>query len=234
MIRKEAADLPISPDWQDNASLVGKLCKESGSQPTGELQRGQVVGVPRSGTGPKYGIITNKYEDGSYCIVVEKNGARKHFPPDQLTIMTKESLEKEKADKGVVNLNEIEQKTMHERLKNNRDKLEDILKLFESVKPFDFTSSEMELIQDPFPIVWASISTDDSFKVQDFRHGVTGEHIVPGKAVLGSDIQFVFTNRKNVDKLQAIVKNYGVEVLSFEAAYFILGKESDKYKDLWH
>lgn len=44
---------------------------------------------------------------------------------------------------------------------------------------------------------------------------------------LGNDIQVVFTARENVDKLQDRLKDHGVQVLSFEAAHFIRGRQEE-------
>lgn len=80
----------------------------------------------------------------------------------------------------------------------------------------------------------AASSTSQELKVEAFKNGVHGEHIIKGKAVLGDDIQLVFTNRENVDTLQSLVKDQGVKVLSFEAAYYILGRDKEsKYLFLW-
>lgn len=236
LIQKEPQSTSMASDWSTQAGLIGQLCQTTGENPKNELQRGQVVAVPRTGfSSPKYGIIAEKNEAGSYRVIVEKDGTSKNIDPKDITIVSKDVLDNE--IKKHSPLNEEEKIALEKRLLNRREQLEHILKLFNTdglIEPFDFTPSDLNLIENPFPIVWASVSTSQELKVEAFRNGVEGEHIIHGKAVLGKDIQLVFTHRENVNTLQSLVKNQGVKVLSFEAAYYILGRDMEsKYRFLW-
>lgn len=213
--------IPPIENWKKNASLVGAFCKHPGQPASDNLQVGQVVAVPRTGYKQlKYGIITGKNEDGSYCIQVERNPITKNLKIEHITVISEEDLER-----SIESLNqplsddEIYQ--LENEFKGDHERLKDILELFESFKPINLTAIEMDLIQNPFPIVWASVSLNNFKQV---RSDIQGERGLEGKAVLGDDIQLVFTHKDNVSKLEGIVKDLGVQVLSFEAAYFISGK----------
>jgi hypothetical protein len=48
---------------------------------------------------------------------------------------------------------------------------------------------------------------------------------VKEKAVLGMDIQVVFTNQENVAQLTNAVEKYGVNVMNFATARYLLWKQ---------
>lgn len=112
-------------------------------------------------------------------------------------------------------------------------RLNETLKLFDTVKPISLTLLDKKMIEQSFPIIWASIFTEKS--IQNLRRGgVRGEHLISDKAVLGEDIQIAFAPEGKVAELQEILKEHGVKVMSFEAAFYILAKEGDLYyRDFW-
>lgn len=216
-IKKEKDMLPIKDNWQQFAPLIGIESKEEGKIPQeNELKRGQIVAVPRTGSRyPKYGVVLEKNPDGTFQVLVEKSGVTKSVPTDKMTLVPDERL-------ALLNEKPI---TLNE--KNEIEKavggveagLKAILKLFDIVKPINFSESDLNLIQDSFPLVWASVSLIP----EPFRQGIKGEQIVP-RATLGEDIQLVFTPQKNMQRLQSALNGYGVQVMSFDAAYYIMGR----------
>jgi hypothetical protein len=209
---------PLMENWAKGAPLIGTVCQAEAKMPEGELQRGQIVGVHRSGSlSYKYGMIAEKNKQGLYRVIVEKDGISKWVDPRSMILVPNDVMTAEA--KNVPPLTKDETMILERKVKDLKGKLEEILQLFDTIKPLNFTEEELDFIQHPFPIVWAS--TSDSLKVERVHQGIPDEHVVKGKAVLGKDIQVVFTPHSYVDKLKAVLKDQDVEVLSFDAAYFI-------------
>lgn len=116
------------------------------------------------------------------------------------------------------------EKLIQEADTGNKKLLMEIKELFKpgAINPYEVGTEEMKLIKDPFPIVWGSVS----LKPDNVKGGIDFEVTVKEKATLGDDIQIVFTNSENVDKVHQLVKGQGIQVLSFEAAKYILGHEN--------
>ncbi len=213
------------PNWAEYGALISQVCNAKRENPKGVLRRGQVVVVPRTGFDvPKYGIVAQKNKNNSYEILVEKDLTSKTLKPNHIIVVSDDVLSEQ--SKQVAPLENSEKLLLEREMKSNREQLQEILDLFDTVKPLNFTDEEKELIENPFPIVWASLSLEPKAQVgTDFA----GEQKVTGKAVLGDDIQVVFTNQENVEKLRSLVQEHGVQVYNFEAAYYLLGKEEKKY-----
>lgn len=228
LIEQEPIDRPMNTDWVTQAALIGKTCPTgTGTLGTNqELQVGQIVGVPRSDFNlPKYGIVVKKNENGSYTLIVDKT--YKTLNPKDIIVIPKETLTK--AAESLEPLSESERSVIEKNFETNRQKLKSILNLFGTINPFKFDKNEMELIQQPFPIVWGSLST--SLPVTRVDSAIIGEVAVKGALELGKDIQVIFTNCENVAKLQECLKGQDVHVLSFEAAYFIQGRQQEEIFD---
>lgn len=228
-LKNQAQIFSTSPYWEKYAPLIGTKCKELGKTIDYDLQRGQVVAILKEGSDqPVYGMIEELDED-MYTVIITKEGDRDYVVKDVPKIM-EDSILNEETSKAIP-LSADEQAVLRSKIKSVREKLEDILKLFDTVKPFNFNPSELQLIKEPFPIVWASFSSSlDKTPLDIFGQEVKGEQLVKGQVALGTDIQLVFTHRDNVDQLQSLLKDHGVQVLSFEAAFFILGKDKEKYQ----
>ncbi len=231
LILLENVNKPIKENWPHDASLIGLPCKIKGTKPKeGELSRGQVVAVPRSNSPvPKYGIIAEIYPSGDYRVIVEKDGTKKTIDPEHITVIDEKTLSQEA--KNQEPLTQQDQLTMQKRLKNNKEQLEEILELFDTVKPFEHSQDELDLLNNPFPVVWASVSLESSSLS---RSAITGEQFFKGHAALGDDIQYVFTNRENINHLQTILKEHNVQVMSFEAAYYIFRRNEKTHYQTVH
>lgn len=222
--RPKEENMSIAPLWSQQAGLLDHVCKEKVSPCTGDLRRGQVVAIPMAGSDyPKYAIVCGKYKEDIYKLIVDKEGTVEGIKSTKIFIVPDHILQEQA--KKYPPLKELEESHIQEKIKNEWEKLEDILNYFTTVPPYDLTPEELGLIQDPFPIVWASFSTDLPY---GGVHSSLKEMPVKGKMVLGKDIQIVFTPRENIDKLKACLKDQQVQVLSFEAAHFIRGYQEYK------
>jgi len=229
LINSEKNTPPLKKEWARFATLTGLPCSQQPSRPTKELQRGEVVAVPRTGsTLPKYGIIVDRNDDESYTVVVEKDGTKKIVSSNSITVIDETALIAEICSKQ--GIDSRTESLFGNLLKSKKEQLQELLELFSTVKPISWDPEELSLIRQPCPVVWASVTV----KPEVFNAGIRGEHILRTHAVLGDQIQFAFTNQANVDKLQNVLAKYKVQVLSIEAARFILGKEQErKYSSLW-
>jgi hypothetical protein len=231
-LKKELTQLntSINPRWKSEGALIGESTNIPVEQfktasleniPKKDLMIGQIVAIERSDSSfLKYGMIHEKYDDGSYNVIVEKNGTTKglsrryYLPDDALELSV-----------GKPPLSEDQISIYEGYLKTDSEKLDDLIKLFETVAPVVHSKEEKALIEKPFPIIWGSVS----LACPHFRGGVTGEVVFEGKPVLGTDLQYIFTPSENVNNLQPQLSKYGVKVFSFEAAYYILGHDKQKH-----
>ncbi len=221
-LRDSTPNYPPPLPWKKLVSLIGDVCDLEGSVPKIGLQRGQIVVIPRSKSNPTYGIIAETYEDGTYKVIVDIKRASKKVASSDLKIVDDQVLLKEAKLKEP--LKDFEIVLLEKELKSERELLQDTLNLFNTIKPLNLSAEELDLIQNPFPIIWSSHSLNPQVMNQGFKD----EWGILGDAILGKDIQLAFTNRENVKKLQSLVKDFGVRVLSFEAAHFILGYKKEK------
>lgn len=190
-----------------------------------EIERGKVVARWNQDKKEyEYGIVGPKYYwneyHWEYKIIQNKKGEMKmaKFPiPLDLQEMKPKELDLQEAA------------LIGEQLKTTKERLQDLLKLFDTIKPIKFSSEELQAILEPFPIVWASMTLTPL----EILNGVIGErlaceHLVYGKALLTDDIQVVFTNKENQAKLKSLLKDQNVSVLSFETARYLLEKQRDQ------
>lgn len=225
LIESQPEEPAAIEDWLKYGALISREFK--GKKVRGKLQRGQVVAVPRTDCPhPKYGVIQHVGKDGCN-VIVEKSGSNKWVGKESIYCIETSALDKEAST--VPELSEMEEKTLDTAVKNNREKLEEILSLFETVRKGSFTAQSATLITEPFPIIWASTTLNPT----GFRNGIRGEHLHAGPALLGDDIQIVFTPRECVNVLKEKVEGWGIKTFSYEAANFILGYENNKYSSLW-
>lgn len=96
--------------------------------------------------------------------------------------------------------------------------LSDILRLFDTVRPFHLTEEEnTTLIQPNFPIIWASCSLQGKP-----ISGTTHELAIPTEAAfLGRDIQLAFTDAIHLETLKKEIAHYGVEVIDLNSAMLL-------------
>lgn len=111
-----------------------------------------------------------------------------------------------------------------------RSEIQEILTLFDIVKPFNLTQKDIQLIRNPFPIVWGSMSLEpDVYENASVLTGTPGEHTIEKVAFLGDDIQIAFTEKSKEKLLQNILKVHDVSVYNFEDARKILTNNKDLY-----
>ena len=98
--------------------------------------------------------------------------------------------------------------------------LDAIVSIPTQITPAKMSYQEQKHINNPYPIVWASVSV-----ATERFHGK--EVLVKGAVELGKDrdIQYVFTHRDNVQALQVILDDHQVEVMSFDAGILISARQ---------
>ncbi len=207
-------------NWKTLAPLIGQPVPADLALQTPEkgeqLKVGQIVAVPRSEKGRAFGMVVAIDKNGNYKVAVEGDGTTKTVSPSLLKIAKKSDL------------NRIDQKptsetfsAVEEKMKTHSEKLAEIIDLFDKVEPLKFSRSEKELIDHSFPLIWGACG----IKPQHFKNGVPNERTISGVVELGQDIPIAFTEEKDKEKLQKIVSPYGVEVLSFDAARYIMTQQ---------
>lgn len=243
--KKHRPSSPINPKWESQAVLISQPLSpllietsdnlDKDGKPV-TLRRGQVVGVPSADFNERYGIIEKVFPDGSCRVIVEQDfRITKEFPADKIIIVPDSVLDKEaSALKETTSLNEAGNYNIWQILKEPQEALDEIIKLFDTIVPFNFSDQEKSLIKEPFPIVWAAINLDNVSILRNHNLLVKGEHAIKGPLELGKHVQVVFTAEQNVQKLREMVKEHDVQVLSFEAANYILGRDRQFYKDVYH
>lgn len=206
---------------RSSANLIGQVFKGNSNEVTDlPLQIGQVVCVPRTDQGTTLGMITGyNSETKVYTICVEKDGRTKSLDKKNIKIIPQEDIRS--LSEQLPAIADEDFSNILEALQTEYDQVSAVLKLFNTVKPLEFSEESLSLIKNSFPIIWASCHLDP----QSFFAGVPGEKIVLGEAVLGKDIDVVFTDDVHVDILKKAVGKYGINVLSFNAANYIMGRQ---------
>lgn len=212
----------LKRDWKQTAYLVGKGCDNIplSKTPPQPLSRGQIVAIPRSDSNElHYGMIQEISPNGDYTVLVDRKGSLKVVKESEMRFPDEKKLSKQ----VVSTLTSNELHHFQQKLANSKEHLKQILDLFGTVKSASFSKQDYSLIEESFPLVWASFNLDANIRVR----GVEGEKAYAGTAALGDDVQVAFTKKENVKQLQTLLNAYGVKVMSFEAAYYVLG---NKYK----
>lgn len=85
------------------------------------------------------------------------------------------------------------------------------------IQPFHFSNLEKECIENPFPLIWATctLNQEELFSV---RSSISHEFCISKPVILGKDIQYVFTNNENVEKLRSIFKMKQIDISIFPFA----------------
>ena len=112
-------------------------------------------------------------------------------------------------------LDEFQNKYNEEFREWSVEKIERILSFFEEVKPISFSAEEIDLIQRPCPVVFAS----NTIQVEHYgggRYGKLGgrygELVVKTEALLERDLQVIYTNEIDVERIKRVVKDFKVYV----------------------
>lgn len=222
LLDKLPKSLPLGDQWEKYTPFIGDVCTSTIKSNVNTFQRGQLVSIPRSNSQKnKYGVIKEIITAEKSCkVIIEKNGIEKTINWTEIETISKDSLDDliKSQDKG---LQTMELGYLRQQMRSSREEIDDIISLFDTVKPINYSEEEKNLMDHSFPIVWTSTSINP----EPFYHGSPGEQIVKGIAKLGDDIQVVFTPEKNVERLKKAVNGLGVEVLNFDCAHYITGLE---------
>lgn len=222
---------PTTQDWKEYGGVIGHLFTPKAQPKSSDpLQRGQIVAVPIAGSNlPKYGVIQQIFPDGSCKVILEKDGFYMSVKKEDIQVIEPDFLGEETKNYPLLTERQIE--TIERKLKDMRERLEEIKDLFFNVRKGSFSNQSMVMIREPFPLIWASTT----LKPELYSNGLQGEHVYEGVAAMGDDIQIVFTNSEKINTLEERVKEWGVKVFSFEAAFFIFGYQYQEknYNSLW-
>jgi len=220
-------------DWERYAHLVGKeVSGENVGLELGkkeELVPGQLVSVlGQEKRKWEFGLVCAKERKDKYSVLMKRQyaGAVRFLPFREEVF--KDSLRV--PNEGV--LREVFQDTsqtegtedffflaLQEMMRTNQERAQEILDLFDQVKPMEFSQEDQSLINESFPLIWASYTAEPyCFRLG----GIKGEQLLKGIAELGRDIQVVFTDPEHIPVLRRAVYQYGVNVLSFDAARYIM------------
>ncbi len=90
-------------------------------------------------------------------------------------------------------------------------KIERILSFFEEVKPISFSLEEIDLIQRPCPMVFAS----NTLHGENCGGGRPGELGVKTEALLRRDIQVIYTTETDVARIKKVLESFKVHVLVY-------------------
>lgn len=219
--------LSLNENWKEQANIVGQVCDEprlllNANQ---TVKRGQIVVIQvKIGCCSSqwlHGMVLKQESKDKYRILTDLTmGTSFVCSSDEIYLVPESNLKKYF---GVLSLEK--QHLIEKKMQSLDEQVAHIEHLFDSVKPISFTNEDWKLIHSPFPIVWASVTMKNTEK--HVSSMIKNEKCFEGIAILGHDVQFVFTDRDHVKQLESIVSKYDVRVLSFEAAYYILGKSLD-------
>ena len=213
---------PLKHDWQIQAQLIDTEVPDDmrlTNLDSSKLQRGQLVGGPIVNGKRIFGMVASI--EGDKCqVILSKDGITNTIPIKNLSGLD-ESQISVKAE-GLARLTPDELNVLQMEMSTLRERFEEIIHLLDTVQPLHLEDEELLLINDSFPIVWASCTASP----KHINTAVRGEQIVREKLDLGTDVHVAFTNQENVDRLKKAVSGHGVQVLSFEAAHYLKAKAS--------
>jgi len=223
--RVDSTPLEKETGWQTSAHLLGELVpiNLTRSPAQGVLKRGQVVCVPRSDGTIRFGIISEFIEwSKRYHVIADGDGGFKGVPLDLLQVPSKEALDALAVNALAVKPFLSEKLSLITQiLKTEHEQISEIIELFDTVKPLDLSSESQSLIANSFPLIWGSCTVTAT----PFKSDIKEEQVVLGNAELGKEIEVVFTDSEHVDALRNAVGKYGVTVLSFDAARYIISRQ---------
>lgn len=218
----------LEKNWMPYAPLLGE--KREISVTTSRVDKdkilptGQLVCVSQSDGSFKYGLVVKSkrrdiYSEWQYDIVVGKDGEMKSSVyADQLQLPVLQTV-----PLSSTKLTEDQIEKIRERFLTPteivRREVQSTLALFEprAVKPLWLSKEDLKLVADSFPMVWASCTLEPEYVGQ--------EYLVKGTAALGNDLQLVFTDRDHVEFLRQRIRQYNVQVYSFDVARYIYGQQ---------
>ncbi|MCC5832373.1 MAG: hypothetical protein JJU12_04950 [Chlamydiales bacterium] len=204
--------------WEKYIPLIGEEVKVKGER-RDNLPPGTVVSVKGSTGHTTYGIILNE-DEAEYYVVCHLTGSTKWISKEAAETFEKDRLDEALRDLGNVKASDPAQVRKFKEILSKREFLEDILSLFEQVKPID-SEQESRYLSNSFPIVWASTS---ELQFRPVSSGIKGEVAVEGALRLGEEINVAFTKAKKKDELEAWLSSHSlsssVKVMSFGTALY--------------
>jgi hypothetical protein len=109
-------------------------------------------------------------------------------------------------------------KTVQTKDKDKALEIEELNKLLQGEAKYRFTKQERKLITMGFPIVLASTSL---YSIPYTNTVVEAEFLVKHAALLGQDIDVVFTSKDKKDMLQKLLKPFAIKVYDFETMFYL-------------
>lgn len=209
---------PLTDEWEKYAHLIDTECKGETKKYVSDFKRGQLVSVPRAYSDNTYGIINEVGKD-TCSVIIRLDGSEKTCDSWKIETLSEDTLNNLKDDIKFLPKSQIN--FLRKRLQTYREDLESIIPLFETIKPISYIQEEQDLIDNPFPVIWASTTIEP----EHFKDGCYGEYVFKGIAKLGDDIQIVFTPEEYIDRLKKALDGLNVEVLDMDILDYTTGVE---------
>ena len=209
-------------DWPLLSRLIGLPVPShmvgTALHPEHILIKGDIIGIPRSDGVTKLAMVLTPRDsvNGTNAnLLINKDAAARGAvgvePTEQARLYKDEELALLANDQPNLSVTEM---TKASALMNSlTEKLTEIPTLFDTVQPLDLSKEQLSLIENSFPILWASCTASP--------RDSAAESLVSKTMELGDDIQFVFTNEEHVERLNRSLNRYGVKAFSFEAAHYL-------------
>jgi hypothetical protein len=213
----------LEAEWEASLPYIGRAFPDEwikfNVEPGEKFIKGQIVGIENDNE-LKCGMILSCSEEGRCEVLVGKKSGE----------LVTERVEENELAPLKEKLTPIDDMSwdsetilaVKEKLQTQKEMVQEIASLFDTVNPIALSEGSLFLINDSFPLVWGSCSVEG----EPFQHGIRGERIIRGNAVLGKDIEVVFTDHEHVKALENAVKPYGITVLSFDAARYIMTRQA--------
>ncbi len=221
---------PLKKNWREGLKVLGQ--KESAlirGLPLSFLMRGSVVFLKMGE--PTVGIITEIRDENALVYV-----GSSHPQWALLSQLTEVDLGHVPSSSKVEPSKETEE-FFAQQMMTPREKLEELVALLESDRrpqPFMMTIRSKAMLREHVPLVWGS------YTASCFRRAgsdIRGELALKGAQELGKDIQVLFCPQKDVIRIRSWLEEklqpsrIRVDVLSFEASYYILGATAFEVTD---
>jgi hypothetical protein len=216
--RQKGFFLKLKPDWQKSVGLIGKSCEarthkkwlQSGEEK--ELCRGEMVMIRIATTYQMAMVFDYDSHYQRARVVRDVSQGSQCMERTDIYKLTEEELKKFLEGLGEASADQIQKV---ESVLNDQQRLDQLAEfeqlMNQQVKVL--SSEEMQLVQTPFPIIWASRTLKGT---STGVAGKPGEHLIKQNCVLGQDIQVAFTNTKHIPTLKNAVGHLGVSVHDIE------------------
>lgn len=223
----------ILPDWREAVALLAApKSKMAHFEKAEKIGIGSAAFVHRSIGEPTLAIVIRETDD-EFIVRLSREEARlKKLSKQSIDAVSIKSLKE--ANKDLIAPSQDELEIIEDSMRTEREKLDRLLMLFDTIKPLEFDESDLAFFNKPFPLIVASNSLTLE-QLVGVKGDVPGEAAVRGPQKLGRDIQVFFVPRENVMQADSYVqKNLAataerVLVLSIDAMHYLFAKTATHF-----